>query len=130
MIRSFEKTHGTSCLSPRAASNGRIPVFAVSASLFEKERDRYLEIGFDGWILKPVDFKRLATLLKGIDEESCRHDCLFQPGQWEKGGWFEKRPTTCDKDKILAADTQPHGENPAKADVSAPTEAEASPEKG
>lgn len=112
MIRSFEKTRGTACLSPRAAPNGRIPVFAVSASLFEKEMDKYMAMGFDGWILKPVDFKRLATLLKGIDEESCRHECLFQPGQWEKGGWFEKRPAgNCHK--ISAADTRPDAEIPA-----------------
>ncbi|KAF9013357.1 hypothetical protein BDQ17DRAFT_1386916 [Cyathus striatus] len=38
--------------------NGRIPIFAVSASLFEHQRDELFEHGMDGWILKPIDFKR------------------------------------------------------------------------
>ena len=113
MIRSFEKVHQTSCLSPRAALNGRIPIFAVSASLFEKERERYLEIGLDGWILKPVDFKRMELLLRGIVEQDCRTDCVYQSGQWEKGGWFRERPADHAKD-IFTSNTRPSGEAPTK----------------
>ena len=104
MIRSFEKTHGNACLSARAKVNGRIPIFAVSASLLEKDREVYVNIGFDGWILKPVDFQRVDSLLKGIVDEKARNDCLFETGQWERGGWFEKRQAA---DDIFATDTTP-----------------------
>ncbi|EAU85944.2 atypical/HisK protein kinase [Coprinopsis cinerea okayama7 len=46
-------------------NDGRIPIFAVSASLKESQRDELAEHGMDGWILKPIDFKRLNTILKG-----------------------------------------------------------------
>ncbi len=91
MIRSFEKSHTNNYLSKRAALNGRVPVFAVSASLVEKERQKYIDAGFDGWILKPIDFKRLSVLLSGIVEEATRESCLYQPGGWERGGWFCKQ---------------------------------------
>ena len=88
MIRSFEKSHPGSALSSRAALNGRIPILAVSASLLEKERQRYIDAGFDGWILKPIDFQRMAVLLRAIVQEKTRESCLYQPGEWERGGWF------------------------------------------
>jgi hypothetical protein len=106
MIRSYEKTHGKASLSPRASMNGRIPIFAVSASLLEKEREMYVKIGFDGWILKPVNFKRVDDLLKGIVEEDARNVCLFEAGHWERGGWFEKRTD------IAATDTTPSNKPP------------------
>jgi DNA-binding response OmpR family regulator len=109
MIRSFEKSHGDACLSPRAKANGRIPIFAVSASLLEKERDVYVKTGFDGWILKPVSFQRVDNLLKGIVEEDTRNACLFEAGQWERGGWFEKRRTGTD---VFTAETTPSGRAP------------------
>ncbi|MCJ1291276.1 Light-sensor Protein kinase [Xylographa carneopallida] len=90
MIRSYEKSHPTDSLSRRATLNGRVPIFAVSASLIEKERQTYVNGGFDGWILKPIDFKRLSILLLGIVETSTREGCLYKPGEWEKGGWFSK----------------------------------------
>ncbi|KAL8630044.1 hypothetical protein Q9189_004239 [Teloschistes chrysophthalmus] len=88
MIRSFEKSHPEGPISSRAALNGRIPIFAVSASLLEREREKYVNAGFDGWILKPIDFQRLGVLLRGIVEEQTRESCLYRPGQWEHGGWF------------------------------------------
>jgi hypothetical protein len=109
MIRSFEKTHSTTCLSPRARLNSRIPVFAVSASLVEKEREKYIDTGFDGWILKPVDFKRVGLLLKGIVDDEARKMCLFEPGQWEQGGWFEDRPA---QPEVHVIDTRPSDEPP------------------
>jgi hypothetical protein len=92
MIRSFEKTQFAICLSQRARLNSRIPIFAVSASLVENERQNYIETGFDGWILKPVDFERVGLLLKGLIDAEARKECLYQPGKWERGGWFEDRP--------------------------------------
>lgn len=93
MIRSFERSqsHLSTRLSPRAALNGRIPIFAVSASLVEQNLNTYITAGFDGWILKPIDFKRLNTLLAGICDDEIRNSCIYQPGQWEIGGWFQRR---------------------------------------
>ena len=102
MIRSFEKTHPSDMLSPRAAFNGRVPIFAVSASLVERDRQKYIDAGFDGWILKPIDFKRLNMLLAGILDEKQRESLLYRPGQWEKGGWFSKRQPS-----VFAAMTAP-----------------------
>lgn len=46
--------------------NGRIPIFAVSASLDQSMRKEMCEIGMDGWVLKPIDFERLRLLMKGL----------------------------------------------------------------
>ena len=91
MIRSFEKTFPENFLSKRAALNGRVPIFAVSASLLEKNRQTYIDAGFDGWILKPIDFTRLSVLMLGIVKEKTRESCLYEPGEWERGGWFARR---------------------------------------
>jgi hypothetical protein len=90
MIRSHEKTNPSHKLSERAALNGRIPIIAVSASLVERERQTYMDAGFDAWILKPISFDRLQTLLAGIVDSKTREECLYKPGSWEQGGWFEK----------------------------------------
>ncbi|KAL0934187.1 sensor histidine kinase response [Colletotrichum truncatum] len=91
MIRAYEQSEGHGGHSTIATHNGRIPIFAVSASLIEREKDKYVDAGFDGWILKPIDFKRLNTLLLGIVEDGVRTSCLYAPGQWERGGWFNVR---------------------------------------
>lgn len=102
MIRSFEKSHPTHMLSKRAARNGRIPIIAVSASLLEKERQIYIDAGFDGWILKPIAFERLKHIMFGIVDAGVRKDNLYKTGGWERGGWFLQ----AQKD-IFAADTTP-----------------------
>lgn len=89
MIREFEETAKSAATDPGGTS--RIPIFAVSASLMEKDRQAYIDSGFDGWILKPIDFKRVSHLLAGVCEKEARDDCIYEPGMWEKGGWFEKR---------------------------------------
>jgi len=109
MIRSFEESHPDSILSPRELSNGRVSIFAVSASLVERDRQTYIDAGFDGWILKPIDFKRLNALLQGIVDDKIRDSCLYQPGQWERGGWFHRRQPT----SALHASTAPSSEKPA-----------------
>lgn len=108
MIRSHAKTHPHTRLSPRAALNGRIPIFAVSASLIERDRNQYIEGGFDGWILKPIDFPRLSVLLRGIVDEKMRDSCLYKPGQWEQGGWF----SSLSKDIFNDAFTRPSASAP------------------
>lgn len=102
MIRSFEKSHPTHLLSKRAARNGRIPIIAVSASLLEKERQIYIDAGFDGWILKPISFDRLKHIMLGIVDAGTRKENLYKSGGWERGGWFQQ----AQKD-IFAADTTP-----------------------
>jgi CheY-like chemotaxis protein len=78
-------------LSPWAAKYGRIPIIAVSASLVERDKDVYVGAGFDGWILKPIDFRRLETLLAGAVEDEVRDKELYVAGEWERGGWFARR---------------------------------------
>lgn len=117
MIRSFEKSHPTQILSTRASLNGRVPIIAVSASLVEKERQTYIDTGFDGWILKPISFHRLSEIMKGIVDRDVRKSNLYHAGGWEHGGWFQE----AQKD-VFAADTRPSGEVPLNqvADLPAP----------
>jgi DNA-binding response OmpR family regulator len=67
-------------LSKRAARNGRIPIIAVSASLIEKERQIYIDAGFDGWILKPIAFDRLKHIMLGIVDAGARKENLYKSG--------------------------------------------------
>jgi CheY-like chemotaxis protein len=121
MIRSHEKSHGESCLSSRAKILGRVPIFAVSASLVEKEYDKYVSTGFDGWILKPLNIKRVEILLRGIIDEEVRNECLYEPGKWEQGGWFRaEKPTAFD------VDTHPSGGPTTNADRQTDPESAAS----
>jgi DNA-binding NarL/FixJ family response regulator len=106
MIRSYEKIH-TNIYSPRAKLCGRVPIIAVSASLLERDRQRYIDIGFDGWILKPVAFDRLKKLMAAIVDRKMRDECLYQAGQWERGGWFHKGLKSSEE-----ASTKPSGEAP------------------
>lgn len=92
MIRAFEKSDKGLEPSYLTASNERIPIFAVSASLVERESPIYVEAGFDGWVLKPIDFKRLNVLLDGITNDGVRAESLYVPGNWERGGWFSFEP--------------------------------------
>jgi hypothetical protein len=110
MIRSFEKSHPKSKLSHRATPNGRVPIFAVSASLVERERQNYIDAGFDGWILKPIDFKRLNTLLRGIVQDDTRNACLYRQGEWEHGGWFQRRELS-----VYQVKTTPSGKTPLQS---------------
>jgi len=110
MIRSFEKSHPTQMLSTRAALNGRVPIIAVSASLIERERQIYIDGGFDGWILKPISFARLSEIMEGIVDNQVRRENLYHPGSWERGGWFQEV-----QKHIYAADTKPSDAPPQSA---------------
>ena len=69
--------------------NGRIPIFAVSASLLEAQREEMYNLGMDGWILKPIDFKRLRIILQGVTDLSQREKDVYKTGcNWEHGGWL------------------------------------------
>ena len=87
MIREFE------AITPDGKSgtvlkHDRIPIFAVSASLLESEKQNYIDTGFDGWVMKPINFARLNVLLTGIYNLDARAEATYNPGQWENGGWF------------------------------------------
>ncbi|KAJ5465552.1 hypothetical protein N7530_009339 [Penicillium desertorum] len=64
-VREFESKTPKEALSDKATRNDRVPIFAVSASLVEKDRDNYVDAGFDGWVMKPINFARLNVLLSG-----------------------------------------------------------------
>lgn len=90
-IREVEKASPPSPDNQRVslALNGRIPIFAVSASLYEQQRSKLSDAGMDGWILKPIDFKRLAIILQGVTDFSQRECNRYCPGyNWEIGGWL------------------------------------------
>lgn len=70
--------------------HGRVPVFAVSASLKEYQRQTMLSSGMNGWLLKPINFKRLKEILSGIMDPVQRTRDIYQPGYtWENGGWLD-----------------------------------------
>ena len=69
--------------------NGRLPIFAVSASLLEVQRGDMYNLGIDGWILKPIDFRRLRVILRGVTDAAQREKDVYTPGcSWELGGWL------------------------------------------
>jgi len=76
-----------------ALNGGRVPIFAVSASLVERQRGELEQIGIDGWILKPIDFGRLYTILRGVTDPAQRERDEYRVGgSWEIGGWL-RRPS-------------------------------------
>ncbi|KAJ5219561.1 hypothetical protein N7468_008765 [Penicillium chermesinum] len=87
-IRDFETKVGTGQLSDKAKLNDRVPIFAVSASLQESDKQKYIDTGFDGWVMKPIDFNRLNVLFNGLTDAAIRKDSTYTPGEWENGGWF------------------------------------------
>lgn len=90
MIREFEQSSSSSVLSDKAKPLGRVPIFAVSASLVEKDADMYIDTGFDGYIMKPIDFKRVNAILSGLQGDREREALTYVPGNWEIGGWFAR----------------------------------------
>ncbi|CAI7605737.1 unnamed protein product [Penicillium viridicatum] len=85
MIREYEQQE----LANETTPAPRIPIFAVSASLLEENRKLYMDSGFDGWVMKPIDFHRVDRLLGGVRLQWVREEVVYRPGVWEAGGWFE-----------------------------------------
>lgn len=90
MIRKFESTSHDCELSDKVKRFGRVPIFAVSASLVERDVQKYIDIGFDGYIVKPIDFKRVNAILSALKADSERQALTYTPGNWEHGGWFDR----------------------------------------
>ncbi|WVQ93907.1 hypothetical protein IAU59_000985 [Kwoniella sp. CBS 9459] len=72
--------------------DGRIPIFAVSASLYESDRGNLAQ-NFDGWLLKPLDFVRVRVLLSALEDPVKRSAEVYQQGHWEKGGYLKDAPS-------------------------------------
>ena len=82
-IRMYESNHSN-------IISRRIPILAVSASLLESDKTNLVEAGFDGWVLKPINFTRLHELLGGASDTTLRDQFRYQRHStvWERGGWF------------------------------------------
>ncbi|KAH9950617.1 hypothetical protein B0H21DRAFT_686389 [Amylocystis lapponica] len=90
-IRAMEQKRDAPSQRVSHKLNGRIPIFAVSASLYENQREDMHYLGMDGWILKPIDFKRLRIILKGVSDPAQRLKDVYQASTgWEVGGWLKK----------------------------------------
>lgn len=70
--------------------NGHIPIFAVSASLSEAPQpDTMCDLGVDGWIVKPTNYKRVLAILRALVDMSQRERDVYTPGRrWELGDWL------------------------------------------
>lgn len=92
-IRQIEKANPLplDTVRPSADLNNGIPIFAVSASLKESQREFMLQKGVDAWILKPIDFQRLSVLMHGVTDTHRRTQDLYRQGvDWELGGWMRE----------------------------------------
>ncbi|KAJ5361453.1 hypothetical protein N7541_002297 [Penicillium brevicompactum] len=90
MIRGLEaKTSGSE--SEAFVQPRHIPIFAVSASIVQSDKDIYMNHGFDGWIMKPINFTWLSELLRGVTNPQIRQDYRSNPRDWEGGGWFDNK---------------------------------------
>jgi CheY-like chemotaxis protein len=87
LIRENEKDKATN-LSFVAKELGRTPIFAVSASLKADDVDKFVDVGFDGWLLKPIDFRRLNLILTGAFSTDIRTEGLYDRSRFKLGGWF------------------------------------------
>ncbi|KAF2679854.1 hypothetical protein K458DRAFT_434754 [Lentithecium fluviatile CBS 122367] len=67
----------------------RVPIFAVSASLIQHSQASLQAAGFDGWLSKPIDFKRLGIILEGVVSRDARTKAKSGPGDFKGGGWFD-----------------------------------------
>jgi CheY-like chemotaxis protein len=98
MIRSLEKT--TSDIPRSTDKYGRIPIFAISATLRKEQQQSFVKSGFDGWLLKPIDFKRLALILSGAFNVDSREKCLYEEVSFQQGGWFSKNCIGVSEDQV------------------------------
>jgi CheY-like chemotaxis protein len=85
-IRKLEAKPGHQHSGKSLRIDDRIPIFAVSASLYESDRGD-LSADFDGWLLKPLDFTRVRDLFKALEDPEKRKSEVYRQGQWERGGY-------------------------------------------
>jgi hypothetical protein len=109
-IRKLEAKPGFIQSTKSLRVDERIPIFAVSASLYESDRGGLSE-DFDGWLLKPLDFGRVRELLRGLQNPEKRNQEVYQQGQWERGGYFHGT-FTCDISGQLLISPAPTAKTP------------------
>ena len=114
--------------------NGRVPILAVSATLVPQMRQEMVDIGMDGWLLKPIDFARLSALLKGLLHPEDRVANHWKSGYvWEKGGWLSEPaqrsvPVTATWITAAGASTAtPNDPSPSTDQPASPSEAISTP---
>jgi len=95
LIRENESSNSRS--RSHSLNNNRVPIFAVSASLPESRAQEITNAQFDGWILKPINFRRLGELMAGIFDFERRGRDLYVGANstkmtWERGGWLVPPP--------------------------------------
>ncbi|KAK4452554.1 hypothetical protein QBC34DRAFT_377046 [Podospora aff. communis PSN243] len=108
MIREQERKNPMP--SHAVLSCGRTPIFAISGMLRRGDEKRYAESGFDGWMPKPIDLRRLATYLAGAWDPIARHRGMYYDDQFELGGWFpveESTPTPAPVPTEVALEVYP-----------------------
>jgi CheY-like chemotaxis protein len=92
-IRKIEETLPKADL-PKAhqVNNGRIPILAVSASVYDSDVGACIYSGMDGFVNKPVNVKLLHTLLQSSTDSGERQRHVLQPNQEaserKEGAWF------------------------------------------
>ncbi len=59
----YEATRRIRALEDRGKAN--IPIYAMTANVFEEDRQKALDAGLNGHIAKPIDIANLMTVLKG-----------------------------------------------------------------
>jgi hypothetical protein len=80
LYKPFEDLRRQSLAISLTACHGSYPIFAVSTPLEPVERE-YMELfDMDGSILKPIDFKRMNAMLKGITNHEHRRQEAWEPG--------------------------------------------------
>ena len=61
-IRELESRRGNSC--PPSHLHSRLPIIALTAGVFEEDKERCLAVGMDDFLAKPLDFGILVKTLK------------------------------------------------------------------
>ncbi|KAK3395205.1 phytochrome-like protein [Podospora didyma] len=105
MIREYEKQYPMP--SRAVQSCGRMPIFAISGMLKRGDEQKFIDGGFDGWMPKPVDMRRLATYLAGALDVNARNQGDYDGDKFEQGGWFRQtEPMSVDVVQASSPGTQ------------------------
>lgn len=96
-IRSIEQENAASDLPVSHKLNrNRIPILAVSASVYDSDVGRCIAAGMDGFVNKPVNLKLLDILLQSALNREERETLIMDPSggnrmERQEGAWFEDR---------------------------------------
>jgi CheY-like chemotaxis protein len=71
-------------------NNARIPILAVSASVYDSDVGACVRAGMDGFVNKPVDVKLLNRLLLCCLNKKLRQERMMsETGERQEGAWFD-----------------------------------------